>query len=436
MSSTTEKGTDLENRVLAVYQQLGASRAIRDVRIAGHQVDVYIELIGVDGALTRVAVECKNYAQRVGLNEATIAAQKLVAIRQLGEVDAVTIVSEMGFTPDAIEVCQKFNVRAVTFFDLSKNLADFEPYLRNAVAQYEASRIFSEGLYRRLGATSEEGDAVGFADEFLMRHFTAGENLILLLGDYGTGKTTLAERIFWDASRRHLASPATQRIPLFIPLKRYRKEINLRSLVTDLLLHEYGVRIRDYYTVQRLNDDGRLFLILDAFDEMASGADEAEVIANFREILRLVVPKANVLLTCRTHFFKDQHQMYRAHHGTSLYQDMEAGVKRLKLCYLAAYTPDDINSLVTQYCGSRASLYRNVIEGTYNLSELAPHPILLDMILRTAPDQLAKGTVSTAADLYELYTGFWLDRDDWRSHMNHEQRAFFMEELALNLQLT
>jgi hypothetical protein len=433
--STTVKGSALERRVAEIYRHLGAETVQTNLRLAGQELDVLAVMPGVDGFANRVWIDCKNYKAKLGVNALNESARKLALLRQAGEIDLPVIVSNVGFTPEAVTAARSLGVRVATLPDLLRRLADFSGYLDRAAAEYEHSRIHAGGLYRALQCTSDDGLGLGDFREYSDRWFASGGQLITLLGDYGTGKTTSAQRLFWESARGYLKDPESNRIPIFIPLKRYRKEVNLRSLITDLLLHEYGVRIPDFRTFTSLNSEGRLLLILDAFDEMASGADEGEVISIFREILALVTPKSRVLLTCRTHFFKDQDQINRIHAGTALYKEMDVGSVKYSLCYISPFDRDDVELLVRRYSPERGDEYLNLIDTTYNLRELARHPILLDMILTTVPEVLRGTKLVTAADLYTAYTSFWLDRDDWRTRMTHEQREFFMKELALHFQI-
>jgi hypothetical protein len=435
-SSTLAKGTELEERVAAAYLLLGADPVQRNLRLAGHQVDVYVEVRGADGFSTRIGLECKNYARPLGVNELSGAAQKLSHLRHSGHIDLSIIVSANGFTPEALTAAKALGVRTTTLADLLRRVEDFSDYLNRALRDYEATRLHILDLYRSLRCRDESGQDLGYIDKYVPDFFSTGGRFITLLGDYGTGKTTFAQRYFWEASIAYLTDPLSSRIPVFVPLKRYRKEVNIRSLLMDLLLHEYGIRIRDYSAFLDMNRRGRLLIILDAFDEMATGAEEAEILSNFRELRSLVVDRACVLLTCRTHYFKDEDQIRKVHTGTSLYRELEGGEQPYKLCFLDPFARDDVVTLVHKYEPNRASEYLSVIDSTYNLQELSRHPILLDMILTTVPEVLKGSTLVTPADLYHTYTGFWLDRDDWRTRMSHEQREFFMKELALYFQFT
>lgn len=184
-----------------------------------------------------------------------------------------------------------------------------------------------------------------------------------------------------------------------------------------------------------LNEQGRILLILDAFDEMATGAEESEVISNFREIKTLICPRSQVVLTCRTHFFKNQDQLYKVHTGTSLYKELDTKLAAHTLYYLAPFTDEDITILAHKYAPDQATEYLQTIRSTYNLEELSKQPILLDMILKSVPTVLARSKLVTPADLYRSYTSFWLDRDDWRTKMSHQQRGYLMEQLAIFFQM-
>ena len=51
------------------------------------------------------------------------------------------------------------------------------------------------------------------------------------------------------------------------------------------------------------------------------------------------------------------------------------------------------------------------IRSIYDLLDLAHHPLLLDMIVRTLP-RLREGQSINAASLYTAYTNLWVDREE------------------------
>jgi hypothetical protein len=54
---TTKTGKALERQVADAYRAIGARRMEHDVELAGHQIDVYVEMEAADRSLHRIAVE-------------------------------------------------------------------------------------------------------------------------------------------------------------------------------------------------------------------------------------------------------------------------------------------------------------------------------------------------------------------------------------------
>lgn len=61
-------GKALEKQVTNAYRAMGAWKVEHDVELAGHQIDVYVELgTTADHSLHRIAVEAKDYKKPVGI---------------------------------------------------------------------------------------------------------------------------------------------------------------------------------------------------------------------------------------------------------------------------------------------------------------------------------------------------------------------------------
>lgn len=435
MESSKSKGSVLEQQVADIYRLLNAEVVNTNIRIAGHEVDVYVELKGQDGIISRLGIECKNYAGKVGVVIATGAINKLTFLRASGEIDLAILITKNNVTAEARTSLATARTTHLLYSELLRRVSDFSNYLIGEVDRYESSSIYKNKVYRQLTCTDEYGVNNGLIDDFVPSWFKKKGNFLVVLGDYGTGKTTFTRKHFYGLAKKYLENPSKNRIPIYIELKRYRKEINIRSLITDLLLHEYGVRIKDYHTFKKLNEKGRLILIFDAFDEMAVTSTESEISSNLKEIASLAGPKTNIILTCRTHYFKDQDELYRAHEGTSLYKIIDNNNHRFhSIVYVNPFTEEDVKAVVQAHSEINWKRNFDAINNTYNLNELSRHPILLEMIVESIPVALKNGDAFTPADLYLTYTGYWLNRDDWRSKMTHEQREYFSKEIAFYMQ--
>ena len=98
-------------------------------------------------------------------------------------------------------------------------------------------------------------------------------------------------------------------------MRDYAKAYDIEQLVTDAVQNQFEVRLpAAFRTFQRLNDEGRLVLIFDGFDEMdRRSGDYKTTVDNFREIARLAGRRSKVLLTCREEFFRVDQQVSEAH---------------------------------------------------------------------------------------------------------------------------
>lgn len=125
---------------------------------------------------------------------------------------------------------------------------------------------------------------------------------ISILGEFGIGKTSLAFHYAWkglqryrDAKRRGLERP---RLPLVIPMQDFAKVVSVESLFSEFFFRKHEIPLPGYCAFEQLNRMGKLLLILDGFDEMAAKLDKQQIINNFWELKKLVVPGAKVILTC------------------------------------------------------------------------------------------------------------------------------------------
>ena len=99
---TTKTGKALERQVADAYRAIGARKVEHDVELAGHQIDVYVELgTTADHSLHRIAVEAKDHAKPVGIKIVREFGDVVDSLRRLGEVDEGVIVSASGFSRQA-----------------------------------------------------------------------------------------------------------------------------------------------------------------------------------------------------------------------------------------------------------------------------------------------------------------------------------------------
>jgi hypothetical protein len=319
----------------------------------------------------------------------------------------------------------------LTLDGLVRNLYDFESPLRRLIESYEAEPIFTDNLFTNLRASKESTQSVDNVTDYINEwvHQDPGVHLTLL-GDFGSGKTTISEKLAHDLAQQYLAG-SFGRIPVLLKLKEVSVANSIEAAITDLFVNQMRIDI-NFKTFEVLNKMGKFVLIMDGFDEMVAGSQspEASIVKSFRELDKLVEQNGKVILTCRTHFFKEDADIHTLLGGSVLYEAIRDKYG-YELLFLEPFTEQQINQYLDKWAPQDSIRYKEVIREVYNLSDLATRPVLLNMIAKTIP-QLDASIMSTinAASLYSLYTRFWLERDDWRSELTIHERKRLAQALS------
>lgn len=264
-----------------------------------------------------------------------------------------------------------------------------------------------------------------------------------ILGDYGTGKTTLLKHLALSMAQRYqqeaLEGGARARVPIFIDLRDYTHAISLKQIVLDLL-DTYSIKAASYAAFEHVSRDGQLLLILDGFDEMASRGNYKVTLRNFRELNKSAIGKAKIILSCRTHYFTT-HRDVQKFHGhvytdtfmpqsfTDLYREIATRPNFL-ITHLMEFEPAHVERYLRQRCGDKWSGVQSFIELTYNLTELSRRPVLLNMIVSSEDRITSQKTAVTPGILYQIYTDIWLSENDWSTIIDISTKADLLEHFA------
>ncbi len=422
----------LESQVAEVYRELGASVVEHNKLVGGLQTDVYVEQQTADGSTVRSAVECKDHSRTLGVNDAVEIANRLASLRSADLVDKGILVTRLGCTQQAREHLATHRIEVFTLSELQRRIADFTTYLRSLVDQYQQRDVAQKGSFISLGAQTEHGAEIPSIVEYIDEWQGSSGQLLTILGEYGSGKTTTAWFIANKLANQYVRFESESRIPVLMELRRFRNSLNLRSFVSDYLSQENGVNLRSYAAFRKLNAEGKLLILLDGFDEMSPHVDAAIVFRNFDEILGLLEGRAKVVLTCRTSFFKDRAELDRLRRGTDLYSLLHQH-RSQQTIFLRDCTAEQLKHYLSCYYPREWVSFFQQLEKRPELACLAERPILLNMIVNTISNPRSLATLDVVS-LYQRYTDIWLRRDDWRCHLSPEQRTSISEFLAYELQ--
>jgi len=448
--STKTQGDAYERHVQGLLELLGFD-VQRDRLIAGRQTDLIARREVFPETLTYL-VECKDYRSPVTMDVVEGVENRLKAARRGKYPDARGwIVAAGDFARNARDYAESLGILCSTDAELTRRLIDFRPYLHDLIGDYE-EYIIDRQRDLRLPQLYVEPDALIERDkkaevrplQELVDEWLADPNLnqLTLLGDYGTGKTVFTLKLAHDLAQACCDGEGTL-IPVRIPLKDFDPKQQVDDLVMNHL-RRHGIEGSPYRAFQYLLREGLLLLILDGFDEITAQVTPELTRRNFDKLDALVSGRAKVLLTCRTHYFRDRPEEealleHRAalpgletREGTELYQ-LIVGRPNYRILYLREFDQPKITAYLQKACGAGWEKDWETIQSIYNLEELARRPVLLDMVVKSLPELRRRGGEVTAAGLYQVYTNFWIERDDWRAILTPAGKAAFTTELAWRL---
>jgi predicted NACHT family NTPase len=256
---------------------------------------------------------------------------------------------------------------------------------------------------------------------------------ISILGEFGTGKTWFAFHYAWialqryqDAQKRGVERP---RLPLVITLRDFAKALNVENVLAGFFFTKHNIRINSE-VFDQLNRMGKLLLIFDGFDEMAAKVDRQQMINNFWELAKVVVPGAKVILTCRTEHFPE------AQEGRALLNaELQASTASLtgetpqfEVLELEKFNDEQIRQVLSLQ--AELATVEQVM-GNPQLLDLARRPVMTELILEALPDiEAGKPIDMSRVYLYAVQRKIKRDIKAERTFTSLADKLYFLCELS------
>ena len=315
------------------------------------------------------------------------------------------------------DYCRAIRTQYENYADLEKK--GITPII-SPMSEFDLKRYFIPIEATNL-STRETDDAETLVKDWLRRPKETG---LLILGDFGTGKSSLVADFACQLAQNFLDSKST-RIPLFISLR------NLDKITKQSIMNALGNRIlTNWDSIATLSNDGKLVVILDGFDEMTKQHDHARILQNLKTILDLFGgDNAKLVITCRTHFFRKDSEIWGD--DTALMEELKE-TKNLRLLGIQGFTEKQIHDFLRLRTPNPRDAWEK-IKRTYNLLDLCRLPLWIDMVVDSLPRLIDAKKDINAANLYEVYTGKWIEQEKWRSQQEVEQKKQLMEAIAFEL---
>jgi hypothetical protein len=460
-------GDELERRVATHYEALGF-RVRRNVNLGNHQIDIIAEKYVRGGKQMTLMVEVKHRSnQSIGINEVTPFINTAKHLIGDFRISGAVLVTDGEFSQDASgSVFDYPSIGLLHVRDLEKDLFyDSEATLKVCI-DYEASTIYREyvplsGILR--ASNKKVTDVVSFVGSWANKNNT----LLVLIGDFGSGKTTIMERVRYEFSKGRVQGDDNL-IPVLLRLRTLRHYPDLWSFISTNLVRNHYMEPPEQTFNSQLSA-GRLLILLDGFDEVYTGADARERGFFLAKLSPLLSSPSPCVLSTRPTYFESFNQMVDSFEDgigkmptldrvnisrSSLHQIMD----RLNLGSRRRVGKSAFSNVVEVAQLSKASIrsylskfkdelevathlkLKEIVEflyQTYDLEDLMRRPLLLEMIVQTIIagklDITKTGSDIGPSTLYDMYTQMAVLRDMKKEPKNQFLKAH--ERLAICRQI-
>lgn len=338
--------------------------------------------------------------------------------------------------PELARAAYPRGIRVLSFAEY-QGLMDLSAHVAAQTARLVADPVYPPALYvpqrfRMLEGIDREPrhDALAGVLDWLA---SDQPRFVLLLGDFGRGKTFLLHEL-----ARRLPDELPHVVPLLVELRRLEKARTVEELVAQHLTAA-GVDRFDLTAFRYMLRSGRIALLLDGFDELALRVSYDRADDHLRTILAAMDGQAKIVLTSRTQHFLTDDQV-----RTALGARAELAPGR-RLATLEDFTTDQIRDfLVNRFGGDEAAADARLalIQDIEDLLGLSHNPRMLGFIADLPEDRLRAAQARTgaigSADLYRELIAAWLGHEDARAHppgaapgLGSDQRWDAVTSLAL-----
>ncbi|MDX2034650.1 MAG: pentapeptide repeat-containing protein [Blastocatellia bacterium] len=404
------------DQVAEIFRISGATVTTSDADSA-LKFDLLIERRNV-GVHSRTVIDCLD--EEVARKQVGALLAKYKTTQTQAPGTACMVVTAREIPEDVRNSMTRGGIQVRTYPELLDSLLPLRAYVETLLSDLEAERqekwegqdwfirpdVVLNGSSKRIPALEVISDWLG----------EKRDRLLALLGDLGTGKTTLASFVAYEMAQAYRKDPLRHPAPVLIKLHHVRKEIRLEGIVIAHFTERLKSQEMEEFSFARFEHlvrRGRIVLLFDAFDEMAERLRPQIMRENLKELIRPIESGGKVLLTARTHYFQN-----RAEHESLLGK----GAVDLK-----EFTDEQVRKYLEKARPATKDKDWQRIQEIYNLKKLVERPLLLDMVVKTM-----RGTLSDdAASLYADYAEIWIDREKNKGRaLDKKVKLRLMIELA------
>ncbi|MFK0122425.1 NACHT domain-containing protein [Streptomyces nigra] len=498
-------GEEFERDVRSILALRGDIQITEHKRIGGKDVDIVCEARSPIGSVQTIVFECKDYQRALSRERVANEMSGYWPLLQNGDVDQIVLVTRKGIVANARPIFDGKKTLHLTLADLTGQILRPEALVRSMIDSFEQDLsnyymptrcraidlnwvaanhrllhsdfvTFAEqsGLLQYAEAaeqwvastrgTAEESQPTLYTEssfrkvlaartssqitqlEPLVQRWLRDDRItqsLAVIGSYGTGKSSFARKLAHSCAVSFDKS-ATGRIPLLIELRNFGGHQTIEGLVIHEIQQRYGTAWT-FQTFKRLNESGRLLLILDGFDEMKHGMTQEALFHSFEQIGRLSKGKAKVIICGRpTVFSSDEEQAKILVGKPATYIEQATGYLQIDI---APFSHEDTITFLRRFCLSRTPSIAGLLETKLpqlqrlasendEIARLLARPVHLPMIAELIPNLEISADSLKRAKVYEGFIQLCIEREIRKQaapRPSAEEHARFAQELALTM---
>ena len=230
-------------------------------------------------------------------------------------------------------------IRLTSFVEY-QGLMDFRGYVSKQTQRLQDDRDYPPFLYvpQRLKFVLNQREQVS-EDALDTVHGWLGEpygRFILVLGEFGTGKTFLLHEL-----ARRMGEDKDSIVLILVSMRTLEKWHDLDALIAAHLA-QHGVERIYPSAIRYMLEQGRIALMFDGFDELALRVTYSRATEHFRTLMEAAIGEAKIVVTSRTQHFVSDEQA-----NTVLGEQVDRLPSR-RMAHLERFDPDRIKRFMLQ----------------------------------------------------------------------------------------
>ncbi|AKJ10465.1 WD40 repeat-containing protein [Streptomyces incarnatus] len=350
--------------------------------------------------------------QRVAVHLGTPTAQdvdRFVALVHAADAEAEAELVHDGPPParELRDAARRRGVRVRSFTEF-QGLLDLRGYVAGQSERLRTDPRYPPGMYlpqryREVERLDAE-DRDGLVDEMLRLLDSDQGRFLLLLGDFGHGKTFALREL-----ARRIPGELPHLVPLLIELHALDRAYSFEGLVAAHLA-AHGVDNIDLRAFRYMLQQGRIVLLFDGFDELVNQVTYDRAAERLQVLLDSAVDSAKIVVSSRTQHFRSQGQVLTA------LGERVGLLPHRRVLAVREFSPQQIRAyLVNRYDGDERAADRRIrlLDAIPDLLALCRNPRLLGFVADLDDDRLravaGAGRALSPAGLYEEVLTAWLN---------------------------